>query len=281
MGTGALSTSWIDELIRYRRSRLPAGTSLGLVLFLGTAATAAGRPADLLGLVWMGGLAGLLIIQFRLGDDLGDLEHDRRAHPDRVLPRAATLAPFRTLLALAAGLTLLLLGARSGSGSRLLAFLALGAGLLAWYRWRPSDGPRLAAAHVPLGKYPVFVYLLTGATGPVEVERLLLVMVTVYLSFAIYEVLHDGTLRAMPGADAVLGLELLLLTALPIVGALLLGGTGRAPGALAVVATASGLLLAAATVGRPAVPLRPGARAYAVFAVGLLAVLTFSRGGAS
>jgi hypothetical protein len=274
-----VSASWIEPLVRYRRSRLPAAPNLGLALFLGIAAGVAGRPASAAGLAWMGALAAALILQFRLWDDLSDREHDRRTHPERVLPRARSLAPFQALLGAAAGLSLLLLGTAPADGARLTAFLALSGGLLAWYRWRPSAGPTLGGAHLTLARYPVFVYLLTGAGRELDTPRLLLAMGAVYLSFGTYELLHDRALRAAARARALLALELAVLTALPAVAALVLGTPGRPPWLLAAVATASGGMLAARVLRRGA-PLDAGRRAYAAFAVGLLVILTFSPGGA-
>ena len=65
-------------------------------------------------------LAGSLVLQFRLWDDLADLPEDRRRHPDRVLGRTRTTRPFWGLLAATAALNVGLvatwpLAARAGS----------------------------------------------------------------------------------------------------------------------------------------------------------------------
>ena len=81
-------------MIAYLAERLspaifvPAAALIALVSH-----TAGGHAADswLLDLL----LALLLIAQFRLWDDLADREHDRRAHPERVLVRARTSCGIR------------------------------------------------------------------------------------------------------------------------------------------------------------------------------------------
>src|SRR5262245_21670264 len=65
------------------------------------------------------GLAVTLLLQFRLWDDLEDLEHDRRSHPARVLVRADP-APFRlacVVLGAANILALMIAGSRAAAGS--------------------------------------------------------------------------------------------------------------------------------------------------------------------
>src|SRR3954452_5671389 len=72
MEIAALSSSRLSALLCYQRSRFPAGIYLPLALFLCTAAAAAGHPVTLANFPGQLLLAGLLLFQFRLWDDLSD-----------------------------------------------------------------------------------------------------------------------------------------------------------------------------------------------------------------
>lgn len=278
-----MSTSWIDELRRYRRSRVPAATCVPLVVFLCAAAGTAGRPADAVGLAWTAVLACSLIIQFRLWDDLSDRERDRRQHPKRVLPQARSLNPFRALLAAAFGSNFLLIAARPASAQKVAVFLLLNTGLLGWYAWRRRCGaaPTLAGAHMVLAKYPVFVYLLSAGSPGALAGRLGLAMGTVYLSFCVYEMLHDSTLRAAPGADGVLALEMTLLGAMPFLEAALLEALDTPPSLLQGAVMVAGALVMLVAWWRRRAPVGSGPWRFGVFVVGLGQLLTFSLRGAS
>src|SRR5260221_12747652 len=51
-------------------------------------------------------IAFLLVLAFRIGDDLADATRDRVSHPDRVLVRAKSRRPFVALLAATSALAI-------------------------------------------------------------------------------------------------------------------------------------------------------------------------------
>ncbi len=125
-----------------------------------------------------------LVAQFRLWDDLEDRKHDAVQHPYRVLSGAVTLLPFWGLFAALALLNLVLLAAELSAA---LGWLAICAVHLVWYRLRRRRGH-----HLLLIKYPAIATVLAlqhGATPHAPALAL------VYLTFCIYEVLHDTTAK--------------------------------------------------------------------------------------
>src|SRR5437870_9734138 len=87
METEVLWNWSLEELIRYRRSRVPLRLYLPLAVFLTIAAQLTGRQGTILTLLIDLALAGTMLFQFRLWDDLTDRERDRLEHPERVLVR--------------------------------------------------------------------------------------------------------------------------------------------------------------------------------------------------
>ena len=137
-----------------------------------------------------------MVFQFRLWDDLGDLAYDRIHHPDRVLCRAASVNCY----AHAAGaIGLLNVALLVVLGRSYLAFVALSIAAVVWYG-AVGVGVRrsVAGRHVTLLKYPAMVLLIAPARFPEP--RTVLAAVLVYLSCAIYEVLHDNEIRTEPSA---------------------------------------------------------------------------------
>ena len=212
MEIAALFDRSIVELNRYRQTRLAWSMSLPLAVFLGIASLAAeeatiGYAAIRVVLAWM------LVLQFRLGNDLSHVQRDRREHPDRVLPRAESLCPFQIALGsvvLANGLLIGLLR----SPERLLTFVALSGVTLAAGVVR--DRQRLPITfryHLLLIKYPLFATLI--ATGPMldPPQAKLFSMALVYFCFCVYEGLHDERLRADPLASATFHVDYIALAA--------------------------------------------------------------------
>jgi len=273
------SVSWIDALIWYHRSRFPGRMWLPLIVFLCSTAWMVAPPVGPLGLLWMVTLAATLTLQFRLWDDLSDREYDQRVHPHRVLPGTSSLVPFRTLLAVTTLFNLLLLSQSPGGGQRLVAFLVLSAGLLVWYTCRRADAPTLVGMYVVLAKYPVFIYLLSGLRPDTDPLHRMLAMVTVYLCFSIHELLHDPALRVASGATSLLAINLALLTAIPSLG-ILARGTLESPSVTFLAATTAALISSVLVVScrLQGVPGVCKLVRYGIFAVGLLAVLSFPPG---
>jgi 4-hydroxybenzoate polyprenyltransferase len=134
------------------------------------------------------GLAALLIVTFRLRDDLADRERDAIEHPERVLTRAASTRPFA--LAVAFGLALAFVHVHRTFGlTRGLALLGLAAAFELAYRLELPGRHRWV-----LLKYPIFALLLADRLAPTLAGLC-------YASFAIYERIDDPALRQRPDAD--------------------------------------------------------------------------------
>jgi hypothetical protein len=238
-----LSRSAIELLIAYGRTRVPLWVYLPLAVFLWVASL----PMDIVAVMDLpdhaSGIAFAfsLAVQFRLWDDLADVEEDRKVHPERVLVRAGSLAPFYVVLVIlitgndvwvyfhpvswvTGALFLGQPGPWRGAGMvGPLVFLLLNYGFLVWYQWlRRSFREPLVRAHVVLIKYPVFVYLLAMPWAPNAVTLSpspvwpAWNLAVVYLTFCCYEVLHDDRLRTVPVAGPVLAMELIVLGLLGI-----------------------------------------------------------------
>ncbi len=172
---------------------LPA-IALQLLLALG-AVGAAPTPARL---VPAAALATLLLLQFRLWDDLEDRHRDRVTHPERILV-CASPAPFRRALA-AIGLGNLVLCAAAPSAGALAGLVLLDAAFAAAYRLRTRVSDHVWRFRVLLLKYPIFVGLIATTSGDPRPFHLALAMALMYAAACGHEAYHDraGTIGAMP-----------------------------------------------------------------------------------
>jgi hypothetical protein len=183
-----------DVLVAYLRERFT------LKIF-GSAAVAHGAAA-----LWAAGtsltpasgflafvLALALLFQFRLWDDLEDLERDRVDHPNRVLVCSDSV-PF-SLVCAALGTTNVLSLAVAGSLAAAVALVGLD--LFFWLAyttlrlWLPD---RVWRFQILLIKYPVFVVVLAAALGSPLGWRLLAASCAIYICACAYETLHDRDL---------------------------------------------------------------------------------------
>jgi hypothetical protein len=132
-------------------------------------------------------LVSLLLVQFRLWDDLEDADRDRRTHPHRVLVNGPR-APFRMLLlAVAAATAAVCLR----SDAAVVALLGLDAGFLAAYRWlRPGLSDSAWRYGVLLLKYPAFVLITSLAAGSPIPMRLAVGATAAYVCASSYERWH-------------------------------------------------------------------------------------------
>ena len=136
------------------------------------------------------GLAALLLLQFRLWDDLEDRERDLAAYPDRVLVRGLP-APFRRALA-ALGLTNVALLGATGSRAALVGLMVLDLAFwVAYRRMRPRLSDGVWRFQVLLLKYPALVGLLAAAIGTPLPGRLAVAALATYASACVYEILHN------------------------------------------------------------------------------------------
>jgi len=182
----------MSTVVAYLRERFPIALFGPVCLLLTTAAAwPAGRVAmSLLPITFL--LAAVLVMQFRLWDDLEDRIRDRHAHPTRVLVNANE-EPFRRLL------TMLTIAAIVLSARELNAFaatLALNAAFWCAYRiLRPRISANSWRFGLLLCKYPAFVGVMALSLGDVDRVRLGLAATATYLCASGYELLHDSPAR--------------------------------------------------------------------------------------
>lgn len=175
-------------LLSYARERLMAlRVAAGVVLVSSGAQVARGwrGPAALVVDI---SEACLLVVAFRVWDDLMDRERDRLRHPDRITVRC------RSANSLSVAAVILWVSAVSlvplASDVRSLSLLLIWSLFLAvWYHERSSRS--LRGNRIVLLKYAVFTVVLVGIE-PALTIRGALTATTVYLSACVYEWAHDA-----------------------------------------------------------------------------------------
>ncbi len=159
----------------------------------------------------------VLMLAFRVWDDIEDRSRDAREHPNRVTVVAESIAPLIAVaIALAvAGLALIALGPRAAA--RLGVVGGAVAVLGAWYRLRPVVTRGVINGHIVLLKYPALAFAVSPAAPP------LAALAALYLVLCVYEVVDDPSLRASLVARRIAISECALVSML-IATATLLGG---------------------------------------------------------
>ena len=131
----------------------------------------------------------LLVLQFRLWDDLEDRDRDRVAHPERVLVRSRPAPFWRVLAGLAIGNVILASfwspGAAAGLAILNLAFWA------AYRQMRPRVSDRAWCFILLPAKYPAFVWITAGTIGSPVSERVLPGLMFMWACAYWYEALHN------------------------------------------------------------------------------------------
>jgi hypothetical protein len=180
-----------DMFAAYLGERLKAGIfGPAAVVHTAAAVWAAGTSVGAASVAIMFGLAVVLLLQFRLWDDLEDREHDRRLHPARVLTRANP-RPFRYACVLLAAANIVLL-VIAGSRAAIEGLACLD--IFLWIAYGPLRRrlpDRIWRFQILLLKYPVFVGVLAAALGTPIRMRLFTAAAAVYLCACAYEALHD------------------------------------------------------------------------------------------
>jgi 4-hydroxybenzoate polyprenyltransferase len=174
------SASFAEPLAVWLGERMPPrlfGPAAAVIL---AGSAIAGSPT----LAWLPGAGAtliLLLLQFRLWDDLADVPRDRVEHPERFLPRCASFAPFHAALGAAGIASLLAVGLLSGLHAA-LGLVVLNTAAAVWYRRAPE---RRTGSLVVLAKYPVFSALI--APAPLDALALAGACTAVYLVFCVHE----------------------------------------------------------------------------------------------
>jgi hypothetical protein len=157
--------------------------------------------------------------------------------------------------------------ARNGKDSRPLFFVRNG---------KDSRPLFFVQYHVVAVKYAVFVFLLSGDGS--YFWSLALAMALIYLSFTIYEVVHDRSLQATPGAELALRFEIGALSAVSALMTLKLAGGALLAAVLQGLLAVVGVLVLAEVFGRRRVHRQSARAGYLVFAVAFALSVNFSLG---
>lgn len=202
-----MSTSWTEWAVpSYWRERFPGRIFLPVVVFLAVPSLLSAGEGSRLAILLL--LLGL-VFQFRLWDDLGDVETDRTEFPERVLCRRRSVTPFYWLwLAVAMGVVVLLWAHRP----LLLAYLVTVTAFFLWYLFLAGHAPGVLRYHVVAVKYPIFVYIAAGLSSESRGPLLVAPMALVYLTFVVYEPLHDPRLHRFAWINVVVGADVALWT---------------------------------------------------------------------
>lgn len=163
------------------RERFTLHLFLPLAVFIGLATSGGSKP-----LVVDTGFALLLLMQFRLWDDLADRTADAIAHPERVLVRAPDVTAAIAFCGALAVLNICLAVWRDGSGLAVALLAVLDGTLGAWYL-----SPRAASALLPLLKYPVMLAIVAGGRIATAPGQLAVAAAVIYAAVCAYEAWHD------------------------------------------------------------------------------------------
>lgn len=200
-----LYNSSINVLLRYQKTRIPWSIFASLALFLCIASETGRWPfgAAAWCLTWV--MALCLVVQFRLWDDLADVESDRLIHPERVLCQTKSHQIFWGILGLLLMVNTVLIAVFRSNDS-LGVFLILNVSFLIWYSNLRKVISNMVVSHsIVLAKYPVFVFLLSGSHSEARAcLPLSYGMVVTFLCFFAYELQHDQRLRAHRHATSLL-----------------------------------------------------------------------------
>jgi hypothetical protein len=173
----------------YLRERFPlrifAPAAAGLAAAASWASTATPTAATL---IHASTLSALLMLQFRLWDDLEDRAHDRAAHPERLLVRTAA-APYRRALTYLALANVVLCRIGGWPAAVEIALLDL-AFHVAYRRIRRHVPDGVWRFPVLLIKYPAFVVVLATVLGAPQPGRLAAAALVAYMTACCHEALH-------------------------------------------------------------------------------------------
>ena len=189
----------IAVFVEYFRERLRLRLFGPVLLLLTLAAWWLASGAVLWAPFKAGGLMTLLVVQFRLWDDLADRARDRTTHPERVLVRHDVL-PFKVLtVSLAIG-AVAFAGATGGLKP---ALVVAGLDVIFIFLYglaRPLLSETVWSFPVLLVKYPAFVVIVAVALGRPSPGRSVGVALVAYGAALAYEARHPRRESSMQPA---------------------------------------------------------------------------------
>jgi hypothetical protein len=163
---------------------------LSVAALLTIAATVVSGRWPVADVLWNVVLAGFLVIQFRLWDDLNDINNDRISHPDRVLCRLAAHSHFQIVAMILFVLNSIALSLTK-SLHTVTVFAVLNGTFLLWYRALRDWFGTFLHVHFVLTKYPVFAFLISGEPLSGRKASVVLMLTVVYGGACIYEFVHN------------------------------------------------------------------------------------------
>jgi 4-hydroxybenzoate polyprenyltransferase len=139
----------------------------------------------------------VLVLGFRVWDDLEDRARDRREHPERVLVQATSVAPFVALATVAFALATAIVAAQP-NGIQRLAILGAGVAVLfAWYHARRAiNASPVAGMAVIFAKYPLIAFVAAPPARSTPIALSAAVLFSLYAALCMYELHDDATIRA-------------------------------------------------------------------------------------
>jgi hypothetical protein len=268
--------SWANMLWQYLITRFPPMVYLPCAVFLVTSGITGGRSISFFRMFFSFLHALTLLLQFRLWDDISDINRDKKEYPDRIMVQAKTLRPFMILAMVLFAANLFLLAGQPGPPQRFGVFLLLNAAYLLWYNLlRGILHDRILGYHMVLAKYPVIVFLLSGDGG--KTWTLLLAMAMVFICFALYEALHDRDLNKNCRVVRIRRLEETVFMVISLLMAIQMTG-GPTASVLQGVGGVTAFLVLRELFERRGLHLQSPDYCYSVFFLGFLLVVNFSLG---
>ena len=212
--------SSIDLVVRYLTERARPAVLLSLAALLAfTAWAVTASPFwSIASFLSATANAFLLILAFRVWDDLEDRERDAREHSHRVMVTDGRTRPF-VILALVLGLAGAAVIVFGANGLARLSFVVIAVVILAaWYRLRSPHRASVLSGHVVLIKYPAIALALapTLPTSGAPLWRAVAIVAAVYLSICVYESFDDPGLRGSRAARRVAVAELVVIVPLVV-----------------------------------------------------------------
>jgi len=165
----------------------------------------------------------LLVLAFRVWDDLADRERDATEHPRRVMVTDRRTTPFVALgMALAVAAIEPIVFATDAQ-RRITALAIAGVCLAIWYNARRSPFASPLGEHVVLIKYPAIAFAVAPGALSFDTRtaalRAAATLASLYLLLCVYESFDDPALRASARARRIAITELALLVPLIIASA--------------------------------------------------------------
>jgi 4-hydroxybenzoate polyprenyltransferase len=208
-----------DLIVRYLRERGRPTALIALSLLMAGTGWASRDTMRMtpIGFALAALTAFLLVLAFRVWDDLEDRAYDANQHPTRITVVAGSVAPLGWLACALVALAASLVIATPKAPLRLTALCASALVLAVWYRSRSQQRRGLANSHVVLLKYPALAF------AAVPVSPSLTALGVLYVGLCAYEAVDDPSLRRSLVARRLAISEVALMSTI-IAGVRLLGG---------------------------------------------------------